>query len=79
VTWATRVPTGYVVDLQVRFRATGSSKWGSWSSWVKGTSAASGTFTPTKTGTYDIEARLRDAASGRTSRYSPEVLVAVTA
>ncbi len=37
VIWAAGRMTGYVFDVQYRFKPKGSTKWGSWTAWQKGT------------------------------------------
>ena len=73
VIWAAGRMTGYVFDVQYRFKPKGSTKWGSWTAWQKGTTNTAATFIPPKAGgTYSFKASLRNAATGRSSGDSPE-------
>ena len=76
LTWS--VPTtGWTFDVKYRFRPAGSGKWGSWANWKQAVTTTSSPFTPTRAGTYDFQARVRNAATGRTSGFSPDLLLTV--
>jgi plastocyanin len=77
IIWSTNTITGYVFDVKYRFKPAGSGKWGNWNAWEIGTSAASGTFTPSSRGTYSFQTRTRNTATGKTSGYSPEANITV--
>jgi plastocyanin len=77
VTWSSASLPGYVYDVRVRFLAAGTTTWGSWSVWKRRATVRSATFTATDAGTYGLQARLRNASTGKTSRWSPEVTVVV--
>jgi plastocyanin len=79
VTWARQLTSGYVEDVQYRFKPAGSSAWKSWTSWKKGVTTRSGSFTPSQgKGTYAFEARLRSTTTGKASGYSPDALITVS-
>jgi hypothetical protein len=77
VVWASASLSGYVFDVQVRFQKAGSKQWSAWTSMATGTTARSGTLTPTSAGTYAIRALLRNPSSGKASGWSPTVPVSV--
>ena len=63
VTWANRKLSGYVFDVQYRFKPAGKTKWTSWTSWQHGAVATDATFTPSLgAGTYSYrsDAQQRD-------------------
>jgi streptogramin lyase len=68
VTWALApAPYGYVYDVQVKVPG------GSFKSWIRGTTAASSTFSAdSAAGYYIFRARLRNSSSGAHSGWSPE-------
>jgi hypothetical protein len=69
---------GFVFDVSYRFKPTGSSKWGSWTAWKNGATAAAATFVPPSgRGTYSFHARLRNAATGRYSGDSADAMITV--
>ena len=79
VTWARNLNSGYVEDVQYRFKPAGSSTWKSWTTWKKGVTTLSSSFTPTQgKGTYAFEARLRNSSTGKATGYSPNVLITVS-
>jgi plastocyanin len=79
ITWSSAaLPTGYVEDVQLRFKPAGSSTWKAWSTWKTNQTAATATFTTTKTGAYQFEARLRNKATGSASGYSPAGSITVS-
>jgi hypothetical protein len=78
ITWSSATLAGYVFDVQYSFRKSAASGWGSWIPFRKGTTQTEGSFTPTKAGTYRFEARLRNVSTGKTSFWSPDVLLHVT-
>ncbi|SRR6266511_291267 len=75
LTWASgALPAGYVADVQVQ--RPGST---TWSNWLTGQTATSGTFTPDAgVGTYRFRARVRKTANGKASAYSPARAVNVS-
>ena len=76
--WASGSLSGYVFDVEVRYQKAGSKQWSAWTAMATGTTAPLGTATPTSgAGTYAIHARLRNAATGKASGWSPDVLVTV--
>lgn len=73
------LPSGYVEDVQVRFRPMGSSTWRSWATWKNNVTAPSAAFKPSMgRGTYEFQARLRNKVSGSASAYSPSGTITVT-
>jgi hypothetical protein len=79
VIWAAGKLSGYVFDVQYRFKAAGSTKWGNWVSWKNGTTDADATFIPTRgAGTYGFHARLRNASTGKYSGDSPETRITIS-
>jgi probable HAF family extracellular repeat protein len=77
--WATgSLPAGYVEDVQMRFKPTGSNTWKAWSTWKSNQTGATATFTATKTGAYQFQARLRNKSTGSTSGYSPAGSITVS-
>jgi probable HAF family extracellular repeat protein len=75
VTWATNPLTGFVFDVQYRFKAPGANGWKSWTNWITGTAGSHANFVPNQgAGTYAFHARLRNASTGRASSYSPETV-----
>jgi plastocyanin len=79
VRWAsTTLSSGYVEDVQMRYKPSGSTTWKAWSNWKTKQTAAFGRFMTSATGTYQFQARLRNAASGATTAYSPVTAVSVT-
>lgn len=78
VVWAAAKITGYVFDVQYRFKPTGSTKWGSWTTWQNGASNPDATFTPTQgSGTYSFHARIRNTTTGKASGDSPEATITI--
>jgi probable HAF family extracellular repeat protein len=78
VIWAAAPMPGFVFDVSYRFKPTGSSKWGSWTAWKNGATAAAATFVPPSgRGTYSFHARLRNAATGRYSGDSADAMITV--
>jgi plastocyanin len=78
VIWAAGRTSGYLFNVKYRFKPTGSSKWGSWTTWQNGTPNPNATFVPPKTGgTYDFQASLRNAGTGKLSGYSPDALLTI--
>jgi streptogramin lyase len=74
VTWASAgPPSGFVFDAQVK--TPGSTTWTTWQTAVTTLSAD---YTPAVAGTYQFRARLRNAANGKASAYSPPGKVVVT-
>lgn len=81
VIWSTRtlLQSGYVADIQYRFRPARSTGWKSWTDWKTGVTTAGATFAPAQgIGTYAFHARLRNKGSGRASAYSPDVTFSVS-
>jgi plastocyanin/N-acetylneuraminic acid mutarotase len=79
VIWSTRPLSGYLFDLQYRFRPAGAMGWKSWTNWKTGVAATSSTFVPNQgVGTYAFHSRVRNAATGRASAYSPDVSISVS-
>jgi mannan endo-1,4-beta-mannosidase len=81
VIWSTRslLQSGYVADVQYRFRPAGSTGWKNWTSWKTGVTTAAATFAPAQgPGTYAFHARLRNTSTGRASAYSPDGTVSVS-
>jgi probable HAF family extracellular repeat protein len=78
IRWSSGAVSGYVFDVKVRSRPTGTSTWGPWSTWQSGVSRAWATYTPMQTGAYDFIARIRNATTGRASLYSPKALLKAT-
>jgi hypothetical protein len=67
ITWAARVaPFGYAYDVQVK--APGATKF---TAFKTGVSSIQTYFTPSKSGTYEFEARLRNYTTGAHSGWSP--------
>ena len=64
-------PTGFVYDIQKK------NPGGTFQNWKTGVKSASVTFKPAATGTYSFRARLRRAATGGVSGYSPARSVTV--
>jgi plastocyanin len=80
VIWSAGKLTGYVFDVQYRFKKSGSTKWGSWISWQSGTRNPDATFVPPPTngaGSYSFHAHLRNASTGKSSGDSPDVTLTV--
>jgi streptogramin lyase/plastocyanin len=78
VAWASRTLSGYVFDLQVRFQKAGSKTWSTWSTSRSGVTATGTTTAATAgAGTYAFHARLRNAATGKESAWSPDNTVIV--
>jgi plastocyanin len=79
VSWSTRALTGYVFNVQYRFRPAGTTGWKNWTSWKNAVTATSATFSPSQgAGTYAFHAQLRNAATGRTTAYSPDAIISVS-
>jgi mannan endo-1,4-beta-mannosidase len=79
VIWSTRTLSGYVFDVQYRFRPAGTQGWKNWTSWKTGLATTSATFVPSQgPGTYAFHARLRNSATGKSSGYSPDGTIAVS-
>ena len=79
ITWSSQSLSGYVFDVETRFRPAGSTRWGSWSAFARSTPSTSGMFVPDKgAGTYGFRARLRNSSTGRVSDFSPVETTAVT-
>jgi plastocyanin len=80
VTWASGVPpSGYVEDVQERFKACASCAWGAWTSWKSGQTAVSASFVPSHgKGTYAFRARIRKLSNGTASNWSPVTSITVT-
>jgi hypothetical protein len=70
--WATSHPRRYVFDVERM--APGSSRW---QAFRAGTKTMLGCTTPKHTGTYQFRARMRNASTGKHSRYSPAIRVRV--
>jgi plastocyanin len=78
IIWSTRSIGGYVFDVEYRFMKAGSKKWTSWAKWKSGVAQPSATFVPSQgAGSYQFRARLRNAATGRQTGFSPEALITV--
>lgn len=76
VRWATSAMTGYVFDVRYRFQKAGTKGWTGWVNWLSGQTAPSADFIPGKGhGTYSFDARLRNAATGKASDWSPETMI----
>lgn len=70
--WASAAATGdHVYDVQIR--RPGSA----WSTWRSGVTIRSETFEPWKAGRYRFRARMRDAATGGSTRWSPASAISV--
>jgi mannan endo-1,4-beta-mannosidase len=81
VIWSTRslATSGFVADLQYRFRPAGTTGWKSWTTWKSGATTTSAPFTANQgAGTYAFHARLRSTSTGRASSYSPDGTIAVS-
>jgi plastocyanin len=79
VIWATSGRSGYVFDVQNRFKPAGSKKWGNWIKWKMGTAAPAASFQPTLgAGVYDFVAHLRNSSTGRSTADSPETTITTT-
>jgi mannan endo-1,4-beta-mannosidase len=79
VIWSTRQLSGYLFDLQYRFRPVGVTGWKSWTNWKTGTAVTSSIFVPNQgIGSYAFHSRLRNAATGRASAYSPDISISVS-
>jgi plastocyanin len=78
VTWSSAALPGYVFDVQYRFMKAGTKSWSGYKAWQTGASGTSGAFVPpTGKGSYTFSARLRNAATGMASLWSPEVAILV--
>jgi plastocyanin len=78
VTWSSRSISGYVFDVEARFKKAGTNKWTAWSTWQNGVTSPSAMSTPTLgAGTYAFHARLRQVATGSTSGWSTDLTVLV--
>lgn len=79
VVWSTKALSGYVFDVQYRFRPPKSTGWKGWVSWKPGVATTTATFQPTLgAGTYAFHSRLRNVATGRSSDYSPDATITVS-
>ena len=79
VVWASSSLGGYVFDVEVRFQKAGSKQWSGWTALRSGTTTTNLTTLPTSgAGTYAVHARLRNASTGKTSGWSPEVVTVIT-
>jgi hypothetical protein len=79
VIWSTKTLSGYVFDVQYRFRPTGSTGWKNWTTWKTGAATTSAPFVPNQgSGIYAFHARLRNAGTGRASAYSPDGTISVS-
>jgi uncharacterized delta-60 repeat protein len=78
VTWSSSSLSGYVFDVQYRFKRAGAKSWGSLKTWQNGASTTTGVFTPPSgVGTYAFSARLRNVTTGMASLWSPETSIPV--
>jgi plastocyanin len=78
VTWSSSALSGYVFDVQYRFKKAGAKTWSAYKTWQNGTALASGAFTPPSgLGTYAFSARLRNRTTGLASQWSPELAITV--
>jgi plastocyanin len=73
ITWATAAPTGTLVFDVQRMDPGGTFK-----AWQTGVTTLSAKFKPTKTGTYQFRALLRDTSTGGKSKNSPVVKITVS-
>jgi plastocyanin len=73
ITWATSLPSGYVVDVQRRSPGANG-----FSSWKHGVQTKRATFTPQRKGTFTFRARLRKVSDGSHSGWSPSRSIDVT-
>lgn len=72
VRWSTRSLSGFVFDVRYRFQKAGSTKWSDWVDWKTAQTSPTAGFVPPKgAGTYELQASLRNAATGRRSDWSP--------
>ena len=79
VIWTTRALTGFVFDVQYRFKPAGSIASKGWTNWRSGVATTSATFVPTQgAGTYAFHARIRNPSTGRVSGYSPDGTIKVS-
>jgi hypothetical protein len=79
IIWSSQSLSGYVFDVQYRFRPAGSTTWQPWTAFAPSTTSTSGTFVPNQgAGTYGFRARLRNSSTGRVSDFSPVETIAVT-
>jgi len=78
VTWSSATISGYVFDIQYRFKRAGSKNFGTAKIWLTGQSTTSGGFVPPSgAGTYALSARLRNATTGVASLWSPDFTITV--
>jgi mannan endo-1,4-beta-mannosidase len=76
VIWSAKQLSGYVFDVQYRFKPAGSPSWRGWTTWKSRLATTSATFLPTSgAGTYAFRALLRNSTTGRTSSYSPDTAI----
>jgi plastocyanin len=78
LSWSSSSMSGYVFDVRYRFMREGAKKWSDYTAWRSGTTALSGAFTPPSgAGKYAFTARLRNAGSGMSSLWSPEMTLII--
>jgi probable HAF family extracellular repeat protein len=76
--WAAAQLSGYVFDVQYRYKSPNTTKWSSWTSWKAGTANTAAAFTPAQgKGTYSFHARLRNAATGKSSGDAPDSTITI--
>jgi probable HAF family extracellular repeat protein len=76
VTWSSAALSGYVFDVQYRFKKSGSKSWSPYKPWQSGMTTTNATFIPALgAGTYAFSARLRNSTTGMASLWSPELTI----
>jgi plastocyanin len=79
VIWSTRQLSGYVFNVQYRFKPAGSRNWGAWTNWKSGVATTSAAFLPSQgAGTYAFRALLRNSSTSRSSGYSLDTAITVS-
>lgn len=81
ITWASSRAAGYRFDVQYRYKAPGSSLYGSWLNWRSNTTLTAGQLVGGDlqgTGDYQFRSRLENSSTLKTTRWSVPATVTVS-